>query len=773
MTEPSGSIYEPLPTSTSIRVLILAPGARDDDDLFCWLVGSDLDCDPRRSLDTGSSGEGSRSSESSTKVFRGRTPDGQVREFPVPLDYAGEPDADAPSPETRLRRHPFQKYKALSYVWGETSNPKQVMLNGLGHVNVTRNLYDFLRSLRESTVGSRLWVDALCINQGDSEEKSRQIPLMRRIYQQAELVYAYVPLPLSDAAMLFALGQGIIETGRGCEAEWAKYQPDFSSTDTGLYFDPRIVEDKLQRQLDGLGIEGHHHQEETTAPSSEKRRLFLEDFGIPPADHPAWAVWRRFITSDYFSRIWILQELCLAPSPSYFWLGQAGINVQSISDVYGTLVQYSGAANLDYMIPPDARMVPGEAEEDDEEEEAGAGARARAVWLSVPPAHDMFGQRLRMRREGEAGVPQPRDRLIDVLRVTLGFRATDPRDRIYGVLGLATDGDDFAEHVSYAADETYTRTFFRFARLFVERGDAFPLLLQVEMFEPDTEKGQLPSWVPRWMMGTRRGMDLRLSDSLPAQIQVLLDDWTLKIRGVLVDEIEHLELVLNAPRAEGDSDSEDPTENTMEGVLQELFDVLTQPPPASLESTADVDNRGTLGERPFTGEEEEEREREKQEAGEEPDAYDIDAADNAQIWRDGFRWYCRAMAAWQQTGRPFPDDRFWAFASGGGAEVRMFLRRVGEKTTDRHLCVSRAGRVGIVPRAAAVGDRIALFDGCDNAFVLRRAAPGGGAEGRHGSAHGGSRREESYGLVGAGYFAKLRGGLRDCPDAKHEDIFLV
>ncbi|KAH9213125.1 hypothetical protein DL95DRAFT_302949, partial [Leptodontidium sp. 2 PMI_412] len=35
-----------------------------------------------------------------------------------------------------------------------------------------------------------LWVDAICINQQDLEERSAQVQLMKKIYQQAEGVIA-------------------------------------------------------------------------------------------------------------------------------------------------------------------------------------------------------------------------------------------------------------------------------------------------------------------------------------------------------------------------------------------------------------------------------------------------------------------------------------------------------------------------------------------------------------------------------------------------------
>ena len=46
-------------------------------------------------------------------------------------------------------------------------------------------LETFVRRRRDPTKIVTLWVDALCINQEDYEEKNRQIPLMAMVYGAA------------------------------------------------------------------------------------------------------------------------------------------------------------------------------------------------------------------------------------------------------------------------------------------------------------------------------------------------------------------------------------------------------------------------------------------------------------------------------------------------------------------------------------------------------------------------------------------------------------
>ncbi|KAI1772249.1 HET-domain-containing protein [Hypoxylon cercidicola] len=75
------------------------------------------------------------------------------------------------------------EYQALSYVWGEITEDKSIVLEGC-RVKVTDNLFSSLHTIRSSTQSTTLWVDALCINQEDAVEKKEQVHMMRRVYAQ-------------------------------------------------------------------------------------------------------------------------------------------------------------------------------------------------------------------------------------------------------------------------------------------------------------------------------------------------------------------------------------------------------------------------------------------------------------------------------------------------------------------------------------------------------------------------------------------------------------
>jgi hypothetical protein len=57
---------------------------------------------------------------------------------------------------------------------------------------VQRNLHEALLSLRQVPLSRYLWIDAICINQIDIEEKNHQVGLMKHIYREARSVIAWL-----------------------------------------------------------------------------------------------------------------------------------------------------------------------------------------------------------------------------------------------------------------------------------------------------------------------------------------------------------------------------------------------------------------------------------------------------------------------------------------------------------------------------------------------------------------------------------------------------
>ncbi|KAI0197210.1 heterokaryon incompatibility protein-domain-containing protein, partial [Xylaria flabelliformis] len=120
-----------------------------------------------------------------------------------------EPSRDAFAPLLcRIKEFQVQSdegFQALSYTWGEPSFTETLIINGTYFLSITPNLRDALRRFRFSFSPRRLWVDAICINQHDEEEKGKQIPFMSVIYRSASAVLVWLGNYPKQAACLASI----------------------------------------------------------------------------------------------------------------------------------------------------------------------------------------------------------------------------------------------------------------------------------------------------------------------------------------------------------------------------------------------------------------------------------------------------------------------------------------------------------------------------------------------------------------------------------------
>ncbi len=132
--------------------------------------------------------------------------------------------------DASLKPKEIPAYEALSYVWGSDENKVRISLSyvsehdangsrkpdvdncrtasdqGLQH-KVTQNLAAALRHIRLSDVERTMWIDAVCINQEDHDEKNHQVKQMRQIYLASQNVVLWLGEEGSSAIALDFLEQ--------------------------------------------------------------------------------------------------------------------------------------------------------------------------------------------------------------------------------------------------------------------------------------------------------------------------------------------------------------------------------------------------------------------------------------------------------------------------------------------------------------------------------------------------------------------------------------
>ncbi|KAK8047398.1 hypothetical protein PG996_015462 [Apiospora saccharicola] len=92
-----------------------------------------------------------------------------------------------------LTLHP--EYEAVSYTWsdesGDATRSRTIQIGDKPY-QVTVNCENALRRLRREFSYRKLWIDAICIDQDNLDERGHQVQLMPQIYSGAKAVQIYV-----------------------------------------------------------------------------------------------------------------------------------------------------------------------------------------------------------------------------------------------------------------------------------------------------------------------------------------------------------------------------------------------------------------------------------------------------------------------------------------------------------------------------------------------------------------------------------------------------
>ena len=79
-------------------------------------------------------------------------------------------------------------YTALSYAWGDSVADKMITISGAPFY-VRENLWQFLHQERKCKRLGLLWIDAVCIDQLNTSERSQQVVVMKSIYSNVSILY--------------------------------------------------------------------------------------------------------------------------------------------------------------------------------------------------------------------------------------------------------------------------------------------------------------------------------------------------------------------------------------------------------------------------------------------------------------------------------------------------------------------------------------------------------------------------------------------------------
>jgi len=177
-------------------------------------------------------------------------------------------------------------YRALSYVWGSDQQAKELVTPD-GTLQITFSLNKALRGLRHREKAIMLWVDAVCINQKDNNEKAQQIRLLPKIFQNAASTYAFLGgVKGSDAAIRMLMQVRF----KAASDEKAKLKID------------RIDEAEAEFEIESEDETDSRGSTKSDRRTRSKRNFYSEDW---PEDLPKVpASWKYRSIPDLDAAIW-------------------------------------------------------------------------------------------------------------------------------------------------------------------------------------------------------------------------------------------------------------------------------------------------------------------------------------------------------------------------------------------------------------------------------------------------------------------------------------
>jgi hypothetical protein len=275
------------------------------------------------------------------------------------------------------------RYIAVSYCWGTKKPDRCVVLTDTSYITVTENVETLMRHLISTSKEGLIWIDAICINQQDNAEKSSQIQLMKDVYAGARKVEVWLGLNISS----------IHET-----AMWSLINQMQSPLDTGRVWNSSDPKDETSIRAD------EDHDCDTA-----------DDDADAPPDGILFA-FSVLALSEWFERIWVVQEVCFGRQVDFHY-GKIVFPLESLCSILLELKKHYPW----FPIPID-------------------NYERRSDGLKyVSPAVEQLNWTYALRDGIQSSEWRHWNTLGAVFASLHSLKATEPRDKIFALLGLASE----------------------------------------------------------------------------------------------------------------------------------------------------------------------------------------------------------------------------------------------------------------------------------------------------------------------------------------------
>lgn len=393
-------------------------------------------------------------------------------------------------------------YEALSYTWGKASETEMMLLDGWPF-QATGSLESALTRLRYEDKARLLWVDALCINQADLKERSEQVALMGEIYSRTQQCLIWLGKlddvawstsgPLLNSSSSNRSGPSALERAattpiifhnddrdHGLLQHHFPAQPSFElateswTTFRSILQSPDAGNDILRAFLFLRHMaEGRH--------IAQFPLLEVDDAGRLRAS-PDWApcvhALLDILLRPWWRRMWIVQETVLPPKATIH-LGNISAPFSMFEAAVENWLAHSRGccSNIVSELPENARI------------------KFQVSWKWLLRVSDFKRRSAEQKMDGKLTYS-----FSELANIFQNRQATDPRDKIYGLLSLLPEEwkstDSLRPDYTLPVSQVYTRAA---SRMIEVDGTLDVLALKKDFLIPrDDPIRNLPTWVPDW-----------------------------------------------------------------------------------------------------------------------------------------------------------------------------------------------------------------------------------------------------------------------------------
>ncbi|UNI23937.1 hypothetical protein JDV02_009727 [Purpureocillium takamizusanense] len=400
------------------------------------------------------------------------------------------------SPQLVMSKHSMDdlpKYLALSYTWGPPQDEAGAGKYGQTlPIRVNDSSFPVLRNLFEALHGlqrrwnfkddiQHLWIDAICINQHDLDERAAQVAIMDQVYKRSSTTAIWLGTagPEADATM-----QVFDAIRRIPSEEFAPYY--------------------------------RQHPNGAAPPAA-----FWLKHGLPGFDdEETWRPVVRFFEHRWFNRAWIIQEATLSSNNMYLFWGRHAMTWDDVGHV-----AFAGqVARLGIMTsqPALARYLAGD-----------PAAGQVCDWVVRDPLVNSFQLWYNRHRYLQRSLTLHDDTMLREMRALTGCDgagaaswlmyfalsnrwadASDARDKVFCHLGMVNniasqDGLALSSvQPDYSAAVDAAQLYKRLMTELVQETNSLAIFMAVSD-PPSARLAGLPTWVPD--LSRRHGLDLMWS----------------------------------------------------------------------------------------------------------------------------------------------------------------------------------------------------------------------------------------------------------------------